>query len=483
MDRTEKLNYEKGIEKYFDDHKVYDLLEKLFKELIVNRPANPIDYMIERLKRKPVKRIFITGSGGDNYKSISMDLANELGYSCLVMGDEISKELSKKLETAPLIQKQVDQNLLIDDSIAIDLLRNQMINYEEKNESYIVNGFPRNLAQSIFLQQIGLLPDNVIILKAPREREEERIFQKLREKYPKPLPKENNEEKQQEEQSQESNEDKTKSDEQIKEMTKHAVEESELNIQAVQNVFAGFCTVIPVDKFSGDAEISEALKKLLKFKERSSGARRAPRIVLVAPPSVQKLNIVQKVAKQLQIVPVDMKELLRNEVNAKNENSRHILESLKNNELANDKYVLKLLEDRLYKSDCMINGWILTGFPKTKQQLNFLDSMRPEIKPSLLVLIQMDENLIYEKAEKLKLDPRTGRLFKEGGKKFNLLSAEEKRRLINRRQDEKNILKRRIETWKEIYGLMSKKNCLNLSGSEKKNKLAQLIVDAVGYNS
>jgi hypothetical protein len=38
MDRNEKLKYEQGIESYFDEHKVYDLFEKLFKELIVNRP-------------------------------------------------------------------------------------------------------------------------------------------------------------------------------------------------------------------------------------------------------------------------------------------------------------------------------------------------------------------------------------------------------------------------------------------------------------
>ena len=67
MDRTEKLEYEKGIEQYFDDHKVYDLFEKLFKELIINKPENPIDYLIERLKRQEVKRIFITGYSGKKW--------------------------------------------------------------------------------------------------------------------------------------------------------------------------------------------------------------------------------------------------------------------------------------------------------------------------------------------------------------------------------------------------------------------------------
>jgi adenylate kinase len=96
MDRTEKLEYEKGIEQYFDDHKVYDLFEKLFKELIINKPENPIDYLIERLKRKEVKRIFITGYSGTNRKSISLSIANALGYSCLSMDHLIEREISKK---------------------------------------------------------------------------------------------------------------------------------------------------------------------------------------------------------------------------------------------------------------------------------------------------------------------------------------------------------------------------------------------------
>jgi hypothetical protein len=36
MDKTEHLEYEKGNEQYFDEHKMYDLFEKLFKELIIN---------------------------------------------------------------------------------------------------------------------------------------------------------------------------------------------------------------------------------------------------------------------------------------------------------------------------------------------------------------------------------------------------------------------------------------------------------------
>ena len=131
MDRTEKLEYEKGIEQYFDEHKVYDLFEKLFKELIINRPDEPLDYLISRLKRQDTKRIFITGYSGTNRKSISLAIANNFGFTCLSMDHLIDREISKKLDDAKKLEKNYKENRLVDDEIAINLVKNQLIKYEE----------------------------------------------------------------------------------------------------------------------------------------------------------------------------------------------------------------------------------------------------------------------------------------------------------------------------------------------------------------
>ena len=40
MDRVQKLDYQKSMEEYFHTHKVNELLENLFEELIVNKPKN-----------------------------------------------------------------------------------------------------------------------------------------------------------------------------------------------------------------------------------------------------------------------------------------------------------------------------------------------------------------------------------------------------------------------------------------------------------
>ena len=495
MDRKEKLEYEKGIEQYFDDHKVYDLFEKLFKELIVNRPEDPLNYLIDRLKRQDTKRIFITGYSGTNRKSISLAISNNFGYTCLNMDHLIDREISKKLENAPKLSKNYQENRLVDDEIAINLVKDQLIKYEEENISYVIEGFPRNRNQAIFLQSVGLLQDNVIILTTSREKAEEQIFEKLRERFP--LPPEKNEEVQPEQHSVESdsNQNNYKTDEQLKEMAKISMEESEMNIEAVKDVFSGFYCEIPVDKYNDDNEIVDELAKLLSFKNKTNAARRPPRIILSTPPCMDKNGIAEKICNELRIIHVNIIDLLKKEIQKKNENSKIILSSLEKNELVDDKFVLKLLEDRLFSSDCMVNGWIVTGFPRTDLQINFIEKMEPEIKPSLITVIDMENKNIENKAKKIKYDPKTGKYYLEKEEnKFESINNPGKevandviKRLIGRKHDEPEILKKRIDEWRIVCdSLMNKedKNILKLNGDENdEKKLSQLIIDAVGYNS
>ena len=500
MDRTEKLEYEKRIEQYFDDHKVYDLFEKLFKELIINKPEDPINYLIERLKRPEVKRIFITGYSGTNRKSISLSIANTLGYSCLSMDHLLDREISKKMENSNKIEKNYNENRLVDDEIVIDLVRNQLIKYEEDNESYIIEGFPRNRNQAIFLQSIGLLPDNIIILTTSREKAEEQIYAKLRERLPKPQEKgEEGKDKEKEPPENsvesESNQNNIKTNEQIKQMSKISVEESDMNIRAVEDVFSGFYCEIPVDKYDEDSQVVEELAKLLKFKNKTNAARRPPRIILATPPCLDKNGIAEKICRHLKIIHVNIMDLLKKEIEKKNENSKIILQSMEKNELVDDKFVLKLLEDRLYASDCMINGWIITGFPKSLYQINFMENLNPEIKPSLIAIIDTDSKIIEDKAKKIKYDPKTGKYYKEiEENKYESVSNPGKevsrdvmRRLIGRKQDEPEILKKRLEDWKGVSDILLQKeykNLLKLNGDEDdEKKISQLIIDAVGYNS
>jgi len=466
MDRVQKLEYEKTMEDYFHEHKVYDLIERLFEELIINKPENPIDYLIERLKRKTPKRIFITGYSGTSVKTISLALANNLGYICLNISHLLEREMSKNNENSEKIKKNLAECRLVDDETVIDLLRNQIIKYEEENISYIIEGFPRNRTQAIFLQSLGLLPDHIIVLTTDKQKSEEALFDIIKDNL------ENNGEQ--------------RTEGQIKSLAKISVNETELNLNSLEEIFRGFYYEINVDSFEQESEVVDKLTNLLKFKQKSSDSRKPPHIMLIAPPCLNKKKIGSLISNQLKIIHIDIMDLLTKEISARNENSMNILSSLEQNDLVHNKHILKLLEDRLYCSDCMINGWIVTGFPKSELQINYMEKMNSEIKPSLIAVIDADEKKIEENAEKKKYDPKSGKSYIEGSQEYSELKDDVKSRLTKRKQDEGDILKKRIENWKQILDTILKKdykNLIKLNGNDSESKIAETVIDAVGFNS
>lgn len=355
---------------------------------------------------------------------------------------------------------------MVDDETVIDLLRNQIIKYEEENISYIIEGFPRNRTQAIFLQSLGLLPDHIIVLTTDKQKSEEALFDIIKENL------ENNGEQ--------------RTEEQIKSLAKISVNETELNLKSLEEIFRGFYCEINVDNFEQESEVVDKLANLLKFKQKTSDARKPPHIMLIAPPCLNKKKIGSLISNQLKIIHIDIMDLLTKEISAKNENSINILSSLEQNDLVHNKHILKLLEDRLYCSDCMINGWIVTGFPKSELQINYMEKMNSEIRPSLIAVIDADEKKIEENAEKKKYDPKTGKSYIEGSQEYSELKDEDIKRLTKRQQEEGDILKKRIENWKQILDIILKKdykNLIKLNGNDSESKIAETIIDAVGFNS
>jgi adenylate kinase len=466
MDRVQKLEYEKSMEDYFHTHKVYDLMERLFEELIIYKPENPIDYLISRLQRKTTKRIFITGNTGAGVDNICLALTNSLEYKCINMTQLIENEMSTESERAQRIKKNYTECRYIDDDIVIDILREQLIKCEEENISYIVEDFPKNRTQAIFLQSYGLLPDNIILLKTTNEKSEEAIGEKIKTNL--------------------ENEHIEKSDEEIKKLAKISLDETNINLSALKDIFKGFYQEINVDNFEQEFDIVDTLANLLKYKIRTNEARTAPHIVLIAPPCFNKKKIGIMICDKLKISHVDIMDLLKKEIEKKNENSKNILDSLDRNDFVDNKYVLKLLEERLYSSDCMINGWIITGFPKSVLQINYMEKMKSEIRPSLIVLIDPDEKKIEENADKKRYDPLTGISYIEGSQEYSELGDIDIQKLQKRRQDEGEILKKRIENWKNISEDINKrdfKNLVKFTGNETEKEIVDSIINKIGFNS
>ncbi len=61
MLKDQKLEYQKDLEDYIEEHKVYEVFEDMMKSLIMHRPKDPIQYLLGKMQSPESKfRIQIT---------------------------------------------------------------------------------------------------------------------------------------------------------------------------------------------------------------------------------------------------------------------------------------------------------------------------------------------------------------------------------------------------------------------------------------
>lgn len=81
MDQIKRYEEEVKIEEYFEEKRLYELFKNLFKDLLINRPENPLDHLIDKLKNpRPAIKIFVVGPPGSNRKEIALSLADHFTW-------------------------------------------------------------------------------------------------------------------------------------------------------------------------------------------------------------------------------------------------------------------------------------------------------------------------------------------------------------------------------------------------------------------
>ena len=49
MDKVQRFEFSNSIDAYLEQNQVYELFESLLKEVVMNRPENPLDFLISKL--------------------------------------------------------------------------------------------------------------------------------------------------------------------------------------------------------------------------------------------------------------------------------------------------------------------------------------------------------------------------------------------------------------------------------------------------
>lgn len=75
---------------------MYHIFEDMLKSIVIKKPDDPIEFLIKKLQEPEVKKIFVVGPPGSQFRELALTLAEHLNYQFVSIGDIIKKELSKK---------------------------------------------------------------------------------------------------------------------------------------------------------------------------------------------------------------------------------------------------------------------------------------------------------------------------------------------------------------------------------------------------
>ena len=144
-----------------------------------------------------------------------------------------------------------------------------------------------------------------------------------------------------------------------------------MNMAGVREAFGPFIFEHDAcDKAQSD--VSNELGKMLKLRFKDGAARRPSKVIIVGPPGSGCETQSKAISEYFGLVRVSVKDLLKGEIQRNPQNGRIIANCIDNGLAVPDEIINKLVGDRIQSSDCRVNGWVLEGFPKTKNQLNLL---------------------------------------------------------------------------------------------------------------
>lgn len=98
-------------------------------------------------------------------------LAEIGGYTHLSTGDLLREEVKRGTDLGRQAKSYMDKGELVPDDLVIKILISNM----SSDGKYILDGFPRTISQAERMEELGLIPERVLLFNVPEEVAVERI--------------------------------------------------------------------------------------------------------------------------------------------------------------------------------------------------------------------------------------------------------------------------------------------------------------------
>ncbi|ORZ41643.1 adenylate kinase-domain-containing protein [Catenaria anguillulae PL171] len=168
--------------------------------------------------------------------------------------------------------------------------------------------------------------------------------------------------------------------------------------------------------------------------------RPLPAICVLAPPTADDSDLCKSLASATNAVYISASSLLKVAIERKSTLGVQALPALAKNQLVPDRVMIELVMMRLGQPDVADRGWVLEGFPRTREQA--IGLQRRGVLPSHVFVLEMNDRDLLDRNAQIYVDPVTNTEYDlrkgEAG-----MSAEVRARLIHKTSlSEANVMDR-----------------------------------------
>ncbi|XP_035386002.1 adenylate kinase 8 [Electrophorus electricus] len=399
MDATVKhLRIPPEMAVYAEKHEIFDLIQALVRNLIIDKPTDPIQYLIGLLKKESIEvpRVILLGPPASGKRTIAKKLCERIGAIHITASDILKADTD--ITRAALQYRQNNQDVPKD--LWIKLIQQRLSKSDCVRRGWVLEAIPKNGEEALCLQEAGISPEHVVMLQAPDGILTERILGKRidpvtgdvyhvtfiwpesadvaqRLERPQGL--------------------------MTKDLMRATLELYHRQAHTLQSTYRSCLRVINADQPHVDV-FAQVLTYVMT--RPHSAAPHTPRILLLGPPGSGKSLQASLLAHKYSIVDICCGELLKAAAADGTSMGELIKPFLESGRQVPDVMVRQILTERLSRLDCTTRGWVLHGFPRDVDQAAELQEAN--FSPSRVFFLEMDDDVAVARLALRSVDPATG---------------------------------------------------------------------------
>ncbi|XP_063051801.1 adenylate kinase 8 [Engraulis encrasicolus] len=383
---------------YAEKHDIFDMLQCMVRQLVIDKPEDPIQYLIGMLKKGnfEVPRVILLGPPASGKRTVAKALC-ERTQAIHIMVEHIMKE-DPDFSGEP--QRYQERGEAIPHDLWIRMIQQRLSRIDCVRRGWVLEGIPRTREEALGLQEAGIAPEHIVVLEAPDDVLIERSLGKRIDPETGDVyhvafmrPEDETVRKRLQPPKEALSEEQTAL--RLKQYHSHA--------HTLLRTYERHLRYVNADQPHVDV-CAQVLTHVLA-RQRSS-APHTPRILLFGPPGSGKSLQARLLAKKYNIVDICSGKLIKAVYADESCTGDLIKPYLEAGEPVPDSIVLQIVTARLSRLDCTTRGWVVHGFPRDMEQAEKLQETSHI--PSRVFFLDMTDEVAVERLSLRAVDPVTG---------------------------------------------------------------------------